>query len=126
MSWWWRRSFPDARRGGVYSAEVARAYAEAGHRVTVLTQHAEEVDQTDAREHSAFTVHRVPRGSQLLVGLWLLGSLLRLRRRERFDLVHATTWRVAVPVRLALRGVPLRLSVHGREVLHFPGRPDLS
>ena len=25
-----------------------------------------------------------------------------------------------MPVRLALRNVPLRLSVHGREVLHFP------
>ena len=110
--------------GGVetYSAEVARAYLASGWRVTVLTQHAEGNAEVDGSAYGAtpYDVLRVARGSQLSVAARLNRALVGLRRHERFDLVHATTWRVAAPAALVLRRVPLVLSVHGREVLHFP------
>ena len=83
----------------------------------MLTQHAEGVDDY---AHTDYPVHRVRRGNQMVVAAAMLRQLVRLRRTERYDLVHCTTWRVAVPARVVFGDVRTCVSVHGREVIHYP------
>jgi phosphatidylinositol alpha-1,6-mannosyltransferase len=50
----------------------------------------------------------------------MVKMLLDLRRSSKFDLVHATSWRVALPAILLLMSTKLIISVHGREVFVVP------
>lgn len=105
--------------GGVetYSAEVARAYVRLGCTVTVLTQHSE---RAEGYADTDYLVLRVRRGSQMVVAAAMLRRLRQLRRSESYDLIHCTTWRVAVPSRVVFRDVPTCVTVHGREIIHYP------
>lgn len=103
------------KRGGIetYSERVANAYAMGGHNVTVVTTHP---GAHGTLTRGAVTVHNVGGGYQPLVFADMLAALRKVRRMVRFDHVHATTWRVALPVLLCKLPAPV-ISVHGREVL---------
>ncbi|MCA0849961.1 glycosyltransferase family 4 protein [Salipiger thiooxidans] len=105
--------------GGVetYSEQVAMAYARAGHEVTVVTTHPGAVGEemrggvkvTNVGDH----------GSQAAIFGRMARHLWSLRH-EPFDAVHATTWRVSLPALLLRRGLPMVLTIHGREVFVVP------
>ncbi len=102
--------------GGVetYSEQVALAYRRRGHDVTVLTAHTGPVG-FETRE--TVRIFNVGVGTQFAVFLRMLLLLRRLHKEEAaVDIVHATTWRMAVPPLLLGLQVPLIVSVHGREV----------
>ncbi|NML13045.1 glycosyltransferase family 4 protein [Sphingobium sp. AR-3-1] len=103
--------------GGVqtYAREVARAYAAQGRRVTIFAKSSagprriqqDGVDLIDVGAASMLTVYW--RLFRAMLGAWLGG--------DRRALIHACTWRAALPALLFPR--PLVVTVHGREV----GRP---
>lgn len=105
--------------GGVetYSEQVAMAWRRAGHEVTVLTAHPGARGET---LRDGIPVINVGQGAQAGVFRRMMGQLWRMRNR-RFDMIHATTWRVALPVLLLRRKTPLVVSIHGREVFMVPG-----
>ena len=104
--------------GGIetYSEELAKAYAVLGHNVTVLTAHP---GVLGTGHRGQVTVHNVGQGGQLTVFrrmlAWLLGG-----RKKNFDVVHATSWRVGLPAVICLRGLPLVVTIHGREFFIVP------
>ncbi len=103
--------------GGVqtYAREVARAYAAQGRRVTLFAKSSagprrvrqDGVDLIDVGAASMLLVYA--RLFRAMLGAWLGGN--------RPALIHACTWRAALPALLFPR--PLLVTVHGREV----GRP---
>lgn len=103
--------------GGVqtYAREVACAYAAQGRRVTIFAKSSagprrvrqDGVDLIDVGAASMLAVYA--RLFRAMLGAWLRG--------DRPALIHACTWRAALPVLLFPR--PLFVTVHGREV----GRP---
>jgi glycosyltransferase involved in cell wall biosynthesis len=101
--------------GGIeaYSAEIASAYVQCGLRVMLLTPEACIVPGVDGR------LNRSPQGAkaapQWIALVKILASLWRLRKKE-WSWVHATSWRMALPVLLMGMGGRLVISVHGREV----------
>lgn len=111
------KAFPP-QTGGVetYSEQVALAYAKMGHDVTVLTAHPGSRGQ---EKRGDITVINVGQGGQLGVFARLFKNLWALRS-ESFDMAHATTWRVALPLMLLRRSLRLVLTVHGREVFVVP------
>ncbi|NWK97750.1 glycosyltransferase family 1 protein [Sphingobium lactosutens] len=107
----------DPDEGGVqtYAREVGRAYAAQGRRVTIFAK-------------SSAGPRRVQEGGVMLIDVgaaamltvyWrLFRAMLRTwMAGNRPDLIHACTWRAALPALLFPR--PLIVTVHGREV----GRP---
>lgn len=115
------KAFPP-NLGGVetYSEQVAFAYARRGFEPVVLTQYdgPARVDYRTRGAHS-IEVHNVGSGPQILVFLRMYRAIRRLRDRG-FDCVHATTWRVSLPVLLARLG-PLIVTLHGREIMQTKG-----
>ncbi len=99
--------------GGVetYSLEIARAYKSQGHKVCVITQFK---GATGISDVEGIEVTNVGPGQQLrqLFSFW---KAIR-SYQPTFDLIHATTWRTALPAVLAHRKEPLVITVHGREV----------
>ncbi|MBZ9649437.1 glycosyltransferase family 4 protein [Sphingobium sp. 3R8] len=103
--------------GGVqtYAREVARAYAAQGRRITVFAKSSagprrvrqDSVDLIDVGAAAMLVVYA--RLFRAMLGAWLGG--------DRPALIHACTWRAALPALLFPR--PLVITVHGREV----GRP---
>lgn len=104
--------------GGIetYSEQVASAYARDGHEVTVVTAHP---GPAGVETRAGVEVHNVGQGPQPLVFARMLATLWKLRRRPA-DFVHATSWRVALPPMLLRSGLPLVVTVHGREVFVVP------
>jgi phosphatidylinositol alpha-1,6-mannosyltransferase len=105
--------------GGVetYSEQVAMAYVRAGHQVTVVTTHSGAKGEV-MREHVK-VMNVGNQGSQIAIFKRMLGHL-RLIRSEPFDVVHATTWRVAIPAMILRRHLPMIVTIHGREVFVVP------
>lgn len=108
--------------GGVesYSKEVASAYKALGaESVAVLTQ---ATATSGKRSQYGCEILDVGRGGHLLVFLKFLRELWRQKRlgNLHYDLIHATTWKAAVP--LLLLGYIQRtvITVHGREVRVVP------
>jgi phosphatidyl-myo-inositol dimannoside synthase len=106
--------------GGIetYSNHVALAWAESGFRVTVISQFHGDVGTS---RRGKVTVINVGPGSQLLVFLRMWQAALRLRADFIPQLIHATTWRVAVPALLVYGSVPIAVTIHGREVTQMKG-----
>jgi len=102
--------------GGIarYAEQVAKEYGRAGFNVTLISTNA------PADELTASQII-VGRRSQLLIGVTIFFRLLyeTVIRRKRWDIVHATTWRMALPLLplLPLRLGDIRLTVHGNELL---------
>jgi len=113
------KAFPP-ETGGVetYSEQVALAYAQSGHHVTVLTACPGPLGLQDRDGLRVFNVGQS--GGQAGVFTRMMRWLLQVRDRSSFDVVHATTWRVALPVLLWNRRANLVLTVHGREVFVVP------
>jgi len=105
--------------GGVetYSEQVAMAYVRAGHQVTVLTTHPG--PQGEEQRGPVRVLNMGQHGGQAMIFLRMARQLWSLRR-QAFDMVHATTWRVALPALLLRRALPMVLTVHGREVFVVP------
>jgi len=105
--------------GGIerYSAEVARAYAQNGFRVYVLTQ-----TTSGPRVARDGKVRVIDLGAKSQLQLLLLFAIYghRLAKRSRAKFVHATTWRVAVPAFVMPKRPPLMVTVHGREIFVLP------
>jgi glycosyltransferase involved in cell wall biosynthesis len=109
--------------GGVetYSQEVATAYRTEDVSITVITQHP---GRRGVVCKENLKVINVGEGGQLLVFIKFLMTLfvMKFKTKElcKYDLIHATTWRVALP--LLLFGCASRtiITVHGREVLVVP------
>ncbi|EJU10383.1 glycosyl transferase group 1 [Sphingomonas sp. LH128] len=104
--------------GGVqtYVAQVARAYARGGRRVTVFAKSSagpRRITEDD------ITLVDVGPGAQMMVYLRLAIAMIRAwMAGGRPCVIHACTWRAAIPALLFPR--PLIVTVHGREV----GRPS--
>lgn len=102
--------------GGVetYSQQIALAYAAEGYRPFIITQFNGPVGW---QTYNGLEVCNVGRASQIVQLVRFVKALLRLRRDvPRFALVHATTWRTAIPALLVGCHEPLGITVHGREV----------
>lgn len=111
------KAFPPETGGlETYSERVALAYAHAGHEVTVVTAHPGLIGP---ERRGDISVLNVGQGAQPVVFARMARALLSMRRR-RFDFVHATSWRVALPAILLRRSLPLVITVHGREVFVVP------
>ncbi len=107
--------FPDD--GGIerYSREMAQAYAAIGRNVYVLTQCS---GPLGVWQDGNVTVENVGYSKkQYLIFVRLLCRLIRLKGARVFSLVHATTWRMALPFYTLRMTAPLLITVHGREVL---------
>jgi len=105
--------------GGVetYSEQVAMAYARAGQDVTVVTAHPGPTGQDQRGDVTVINVGQ--EGGQPGVFRRMMAQLWAMRR-EKFDMVHATTWRVALPALLLRRRLPMTVTIHGREVFVVP------
>jgi glycosyltransferase involved in cell wall biosynthesis len=105
--------------GGVetYSEQVAMAYARAGNDVTVLTAHPGAIGQEKRGDVAVINVGQ--HSGQAGVFRRMMGQLWELRR-EDYDIVHATTWRVALPALLLRRSLTMVVTIHGREVFVVP------
>ena len=105
--------------GGVetYSEQVAFALARLGYEVDVVTQfHGPVGLETREADGVHIRVTNVGEGPQWLVGLRMAWAFLRLRPTARdVSVIHATTWRAALPARL-FAGRRYSITVHGREV----------
>lgn len=106
--------------GGIesYSESVAVAWAELGFHVTVITQFDGAVG---AEQRQQVTVINVGPGSQIQVFWRMWKAARRFRKSIRPNLVHATTWRVAIPALLVFRDAPTAITIHGREVTEMRG-----
>lgn len=102
--------------GGIetYSERIAHAYSCLGLGVTVISCF--RGDHGASRRGSVELIN-VGTGRQWLVAIQMTAAAMRYRRRPlRPTLIHATTWRVALPALIAFPRVPLIVTIHGREV----------
>ena len=102
--------------GGIetYSEQISQAYANSGFGVTVISCFRGE---RGASERGAVKIVNVGVGRQGMVALRMVNAAMRYRRQAfRPMLIHATTWRAAVPALVAFPRWPLAITVHGREV----------
>lgn len=102
--------------GGIetYSEQVAKAYADCGFKVTVISCFHGKLGRA---KRGALTVVNVGMHRQWLVAVLMIREVMRFRLRSgRPTLVHATTWRVALPAVIGFLRCPLVISIHGREV----------
>lgn len=111
------KAFPPIT-GGIetYSEEVAKAYLAKGHDVTVVTAHS---GPTGLENRDGLAVWNVGGTSQPAVLFGMIRKFFQLRKTASFDLLHATSWRVAVPATAILRQSAV-ITVHGREVFVVP------
>lgn len=109
--------------GGVesYSELIARAYVRQGVTPTVITSwdgmrgwHDRSYPEGKIRIYNV-GMHRQP-----VVFAKMIAAIGRLRFRQRFDFIHATTWRPALALLPWLWPQPKVLTIHGQEVLNFP------
>jgi glycosyltransferase involved in cell wall biosynthesis len=112
------KGYPPAIGGlETYSEQVANAYARRGLRVIVVTAHP---GGRGTENRAGVNVINVGEASQPVVFARMLREIRRLFRRGTFDLIHATSWRVAIPSLLLRTAIPIVISVHGREVFVVP------
>jgi phosphatidylinositol alpha-1,6-mannosyltransferase len=107
--------------GGVetYSEAVARAYAELGFGVTVLSQVPGPAGWRDPVEGGPpVRLFNTGGGGQIITAMKMWWRL-RAWGRRHFQLVHATTWRPATVLNWG-SAPPTIVTVHGREVLINP------
>jgi glycosyltransferase involved in cell wall biosynthesis len=105
--------------GGIetYSEQVAMAYIRHGIEVTVVTAFRGPKGEAS---RSGIRVLNVGLGSQPVVFARMMRAVRKLTLVQDFDLIHATSWRVAILV-LALRLQSwLIVSAHGREAFVVP------
>ncbi|MFN7166387.1 MAG: glycosyltransferase family 4 protein [Pannonibacter sp.] len=118
--------------GGVesYSEFIARAYKRAGVIPVVLTAFQGRIGwhERDYPE-GPIRVLNVGMGPQPVVFLKMLVASAWVRLTQKFDLLHATTWRAALAILPFRNRKPFVLTVHGQEVLNYPAilkRPMIS
>ncbi|HAF41165.1 MAG TPA: glycosyltransferase family 1 protein [Sphingobium sp.] len=103
--------------GGVqtYAREVGRAYAAQGRRVTLFAKSSAGPRRV---QEGGVTLIDVGAAAMLIVYWRLFHAMLSAwMAGDRPDMIHACTWRAALPALLFPR--PLLVTIHGREV----GRP---
>lgn len=112
---------PDVGGVQTYTEYLARAYAKAGYSPVVVSQF-EGAKGWNIRSYPEgdVSILNLGLGSQPVVFAKMLLEVLKLRASRRFAFAHATTWRPALAVYPWLAGLPLVLTVHGREVLAYP------
>ena len=102
--------------GGIarYAEQVTKGYLRAGCQVTLITTNTPDADLMTQTSDQII----VGRRSQFLIGVVIFMRLLFkiLVNGERWDVVHATTGRMALPL-LLLRMSGIRVTVHGNEFL---------
>lgn len=109
---------PDAGGIETYSEQVALAYAKLGFDVNVISCFQGE---RGVSQRGPVKIVNVGSGRQLAVAFRMIISAIRFRMRSsRPTLIHATTWRVALPALIVFCRVPLVITVHGREVTEMP------
>ena len=115
------KRFPPAA-GGVaqYSIQVARAYARRGSRVIAVTQALTAPGWKIDDDQSEVHILNVGKGSQIIAFLKFLVATARILRQQQVQLVHATTWKMALVARVLARNTPRIVTVHGREALNVP------
>ena len=109
--------------GGVqsYSEFIARAYRARGIEPVVVSSwegprgwHVRDYPEGPVR------IFNTGMASQPVVLARMIVACARLRLTERFDVLHPTTWRVALAIWPFRGRTPTVLTVHGQEVLNFP------
>ena len=106
---------PDEGGHQTYAEQVALAYARLGAHVTVIGQTSVGPRETS---YGPLKLIDIGAGKTLMVPLRLLAAMRREQNRSGAPhLIHATTWRTAVPVLLA--GFSPAVTFHGREFM-FP------
>lgn len=108
---------PDEGGHQTYAEQVALAYARLGAKVTVF-------GQTSAGprhiEQGPLKLIDIGAGKSLMVPLRLIASMRKAKRLSGSpDFIHATTWRMAVPVLLS--GLQPVVTFHGREFMFASG-----
>lgn len=108
---------PDEGGHQTYAEQVALAYARLGAKVIVFGQtSAGPRDVT----HGPLKLVDIGPGKSPLVPLRLVAALRReVRQSGRPEILHATTWRTAVPAIIA--GFAPVVTFHGREFMFAPG-----
>ncbi len=109
--------------GGVesYSELIARAYTSQGVTPTVLTSWDGRQGWHDlSYPEGTIRAFNVGMASQPVVFARLIAACGRLRFGQKFDFIHATTWRPALALSFWPWPQKKVLTVHGQEVLNFP------
>ncbi|MBK1720331.1 glycosyltransferase family 4 protein [Thiocystis violacea] len=99
-----------------YAKQVGAAYAAEGHEVVLLTACSATRKEFEDDNVRILNVGMAP---QLIVFLRMLQVLFRFSPGD-FDIVHATTWRTAMPALVRGFRASIVLTVHGREVFVVP------
>lgn len=106
--------------GGIetYSSQVAIGYSELGYEVDVVTQ-IRSLKSGKFEPNESVSVYNVGGGGQAIVLARVVLFLLRncLGTRRRYRIVHATTWRMSLPVILMGCASPLVVTIHGNEFI---------
>lgn len=108
---------PDVGGIETYSEQVARGYLSLGANVTVLTAHS---GHPGEQERAGIFVVNVGTGPQYVVFGRMLAALGKLGTLADFDLIHATSWRAAIPAMVRRSHSPIVVTAHGREVFVVP------
>lgn len=97
--------------GGVptFFKNLTESVSKAGHSVTILTTHAKGTKRVE--RHGKVKIYRLGRTREQFMAA---ATMFLMRTRERFDVVHTSTYSAMVPAYAlsVLRGVPEVLSVH--------------
>jgi phosphatidyl-myo-inositol dimannoside synthase len=107
---------PDEGGHQTYAEQVALAYARLGAKVTVFGQTSAGPRHT---QHGPLTLIDIGAGKSPMVPLRLIAALRREKKSGLPDLVHATTWRTAIPAMLS--GFRPVVTFHGREFMFATG-----
>ena len=104
--------------GGVesYSWAVSQAFTKACARVVLITASPDGQLPNDETHLSSVTCVRG--NSQFVLLLRFVMHLIIGRiKGDKFDVIHATTWRMALPALLVFPGSKLVITIHGNEIL---------
>lgn len=102
--------------GGIetYSEEIAKAYCRAGFKVTVISCFR---GKRSVYRRGRIRLVNVGMQRQWIVAIRMFKVALKLRKRRfPIGLIHATSWRVAIPAIAVFPRSHLVITVHGREV----------
>jgi len=104
--------------GGVesYSWAVSQAFSRICGRVTLITASTDRRLPDEASRVSKIICLRGDSQLALLVR-FVMQLLCRRIKGDKFDVIHATTWRMAIPAVLAFPRSKLVITVHGNEIL---------
>ena len=104
--------------GGVesYSWAVSQAFTRICTQVALLTASTSGKLPTEETQLRRVTCLR-GRSQFLLLFRFVMQLLLRRIKGEKFDVIHATTWRMALPALLVFPTSKLVITIHGNEIL---------